>query len=228
MIGCRQVFVRFAECNLSCAYCDTPFTATDDYRVETTPGSGQFATRKNPALLDDVTALIASWQQANAGLHHSVVLTGGEPLLQADLLCQWLPTVRPHLPIFLETNGTLPAELEKILPLLDWISMDIKSGTTSGQATLWNEHEAFLAVAKGHLCQVKMVVDEHTTEEELGRAAQLVAQYAPTVPLVIQPRTFSKGLTMSGSVLLKLQAAITPIHQDIRIIPQVHPWFGVA
>ncbi len=132
LIGCRQIFVRFAECNLSCDYCDTPFHGGPTCQIEAEPGSGCFNSHDNPVSMAEITRLISHWQHVSNNVHHSIALTGGEPLLHADLLKHWLPEVVSILPVFLETNGTLPAELEKVLPLLDWISMDIKGSAVTG------------------------------------------------------------------------------------------------
>lgn len=228
LIGCRQVFVRFALCNLDCAYCDTLFQPSTVCRIEVIPGSGDFTSYGNPVNLEDVTRLIAGWEAEKPGMHHSLVLTGGEPLLHADVLCRWLPVVAEILPVYLETNGTLPKALGKILSTLRWISMDIKGGAVTGQSTPWEEHAAFLALAAGKLCQVKLVVDHATTRDELLQAADLVAQLAPDIPFVLQPRTSAGRPAMSGVELLGLQAAAAARHRDVRIIPQVHPWLGVA
>ena len=107
LIGVRQIFVRFAECNLSCEYCDTPYRARQTFRMERSPGSGQFTRHTNPANLLSLTGLIADWQRHYHYAHHSLVLTGGEPLMHADALKLWLPDIVPLLPVFLETNGTL-------------------------------------------------------------------------------------------------------------------------
>ena len=228
LIGCRQIFVRFAECNLACDYCDTPFQAGPTCRIETRPGSGQFDTKDNPVILSEVTRLLADWQRCSHNMHHSLVLTGGEPLLHADLLQKWLPEARSVLPIFLETNGTLPAQLAKVLLMLDWISMDIKSAAVTGAPTQWAEHADFLDMAGQRLCQVKLVVDAGTKVDELLAAARLVNRYAPEVPFILQPRTLASGSAMSGAALLNLQAIAAADHHDVRIIPQIHPWLGVA
>ena len=228
LIGCRQVFLRFADCNLACAYCDTPFQPGPTCRIENPAGSGRFDNWDNPVKLSAITALLAEWQCKSGNTHHSLALTGGEPLLHADTLQAWLPDVLPILPVFLETNGTLPDELAKVLPLVDWISMDIKGAAVTGVTTPWEEHAAFLALAGDRLCQVKLVVDAGTTDTELLAAARLVDQHAPETPLILQPRTLASGPALGGITLLGLQALAATAHRDVRIIPQVHPWLGVA
>lgn len=228
LIGCRQVFVRFAECNLSCDYCDTPYQPGPTCQIESSPGSGQFSSHMNPVNLTEITRLISRWQHGSNNVHHSVALTGGEPLLHADILQAWLPEVLAVLPIFLETNGTLPSELEKILPLVDLISMDIKGSAVTGAPTPWTDHADFLALAKEQLCQVKLVVDDVTSDSEILEAARLVSRYAPDIPFILQPRTRSGGPVLDGQVLLALQEVASAEHRDVRIIPQIHPWLGVA
>jgi len=227
LIGCRQIFVRFAECNLTCDYCDTPFHAGPFYQVESEPGSGQFNSLSNPVSLAEITRLLSHWQHISNRVHHSVALTGGEPLLHAEVLKQWIPEVLSIMPIFLETNGTLPAELEKILHLVDWISMDIKGSSVTGVPTPWADHADFLSVARERLCHVKLVVDKCTTEEELLEAARLVNRYAPAAPFVLQPRTITSRPVLSGHALLRLQKVAAAEHGDVRVIPQIHPWLGI-
>jgi len=227
LIGCRQIFVRFAECNLTCDYCDTPFHAGPTCQIETEPGSGQFNSHDNPICMAEITRLISHWQHISNNVHHSLALTGGEPLLHADLLKSWLPEVVSILPVFLETNGTLPAELEKVLPLLDWISMDIKGSAVTGVPTPWADHADFLSISGDRLCHVKFVIDQSTTEDELLEAARLVNRHAPTTPFILQPRTIASSPVLDGKALLKLQVIASAEHRDVRIIPQIHPWLGV-
>ena len=39
LVGCRQIFLRFALCNLDCDYCDTPFAPQAACRIEDAPGA---------------------------------------------------------------------------------------------------------------------------------------------------------------------------------------------
>ena len=40
--GCRQIFIRSADCNLNCSYCDTNFSRAEFCNVETFAGSMTF------------------------------------------------------------------------------------------------------------------------------------------------------------------------------------------
>ncbi len=228
LIGARQVFVRFADCNLDCNYCDTPFKPGPTCQVEEVPGSGQFESLANPVELGQITALISKWQCVTNNVHHSVALTGGEPLLHADTLKSWLPEVMTCLPIFLETNGTLPSQLEKVLPFVDMISMDIKGASTTGVATPWREHAEFMAMAAERLCQVKLVIDQSTPLQEILQSARICCENTPETPFILQPRTTPTGPAIGGPDLLALQVAAAKEHPDVRIIPQIHPFLGVA
>lgn len=227
LIGFRQLFIRFAGCNLSCQYCDTPFAPVAECRVETSPGSELFHGVPNPFGREKVERLVKNWVEFHPGLHHSLSLTGGEPLLHRTVLHDWLPALRQYLPIYLETNGTLPEQLALLLPLVDFISMDIKLPSTSAQGDLWDKHRDFLRIAKAKPTFVKVVFDRQTPLAEIERAATLVAETAPEVDLILQPRTLPEGIDLTTQDLLKAQQAAAAIHRRTRIIPQTHNFLGL-
>ncbi|OHB32247.1 MAG: hypothetical protein A2X84_08815 [Desulfuromonadaceae bacterium GWC2_58_13] len=227
LVGCRQVFVRMAGCNLACKFCDTAFAPTDSCRIEDAPGSGNFCGIPNPVPLDLLHDTLFRWLQAVPGAHHSISLTGGEPLLQAETLREWLPSLSKLLPIYLETNGTLAGSLEPLLPFLDFISMDIKLRSMTGTTTPWAAHRRFLDLARNKGCQVKAVVGEETPFEEIEQAARLVHETAPAVPLVLQAVTRAGGMAVSGRMLLDFQTRAARIHPLVRVIPQTHRFMGV-
>jgi organic radical activating enzyme len=228
LIGCRQIFVRFADCNLNCAYCDTPFAAGPAFALEVAPGSGRFETCANPADLNALSEQFRAWEKTGPGLHHSVCLTGGEPLLQAAALARWLPALAKLHPVYLETNGTLPDELGRVLPWLKWVSMDLKTEETTGRPADWGAHAAFMQLAKERLCHVKLVVGEQTSVDKVRRAAAFVAAHAAGTPLILQPCMAGRQLTVHGPFLLELQAGAAAEHPDTRLIPQVHPLLEIA
>lgn len=226
LIGRRQLFVRLAECNLDCAYCDTPFQPTPTWREETVPGSGEFAAVSNPVVPAELGERIRAIQQ-HYPIHHSLALTGGEPLLQAKALADVLPEASAILPVFLETNGTLPQPLASVLPWLTWVSMDVKLESSCGVATPWATHADFMRVAGEQLCQVKLVIDAATPDEEVASAARLVADSAPKAPLILQPRTRAGRPAVAGARLLALQGMAAAIHRQTLVIPQLHPFLAV-
>ncbi len=227
LIGYRQLFIRFARCNLSCHYCDTPFKAVPQCRVENTPGSETFTDWQNPVTRRQIEGLVKDWVTNLTGLHHSISLTGGEPLLHQAVLTDWLPRLRQYLPIYLETNGTLPDQLEALLPFIDYISMDIKLPSISGQGALWEQHRDFLQIAKKKRVFVKVVIDPQTSVDELLQATQLVVATAPDIDLILQPYTGPAGIDISTQALLEMQQAVAALHPRTRVIPQTHNFLGV-
>ena len=227
LVGCRQIFLRLAGCNLSCAYCDTPFAPTPGCRVEDAPGSGNFRSLANPVALDTMVSILHGWCRELPGVHHSLSLTGGEPLCQGTVLGAWLPALRELLPTYLETNGTLPAALEPLLPHLDWIAMDLKLASLTGVPTPWDDHREFLRLAVRRNCFVKIVVGPETPADEVAQGARLVAAVGGEIPLILQPVTRPGEPLMGASQLLDLQAVAARLHPPTRVIPQTHRTIGL-
>lgn len=228
-IGCRQVFIRFLGCNLNCDYCDTNVGPTvDTCRMEMTPGRLDFQEVANPVAMVQLIALLERWQQGWPQVHHSISLTGGEPLLHVDLLHAWLPRLRSLLPIHLETNGVLHSALAKVINQIDHVSMDIKLPSSSGETSLWEHHCEFLAVAAATDVSVKVVVNAATEHWEIERAAGMIASVDAHIPLIIQPET-RENLSISTTplALLELQEIAAPLLRDVRIIPQTHRFIGM-
>lgn len=95
--GVPSVFIRLAECNLNCGFCDTEFGSSIEME------------------LDDISETIGQYK----GKH--IVLTGGEPTLQADkALIDMLHAEGCYVQI--ETNGT------NALPEgIDWVTLSPKT-----------------------------------------------------------------------------------------------------
>ncbi len=99
-------FVRLSRCNLACVWCDTAYTwhFTGDNRPHRDEAS--FERTANQVTLDeeDVAERIAALDQDR------LVITGGEPLLQAPalaLMLEHLARLHPGVQIEIETNGTV-------------------------------------------------------------------------------------------------------------------------
>ena len=92
--GTPAIFLRFSGCNRRCAFCDTDFSAATEMTAE--------------EIADKLRGFPARY----------LVCTGGEPLLQLDLL-----RVIKAIGFFvqIETNGSLPAP-----PEVDWVTCSPK------------------------------------------------------------------------------------------------------
>lgn len=229
LAGRRQVFVRLAECNLNCRYCDTVQEKNGICRIETAPGSGTFRNVPQPITLQAVLELLAEWNMRLPGAHHSVSLTGGEPLLSVNALGPWLPEIRKLLPIHLETNGTMYMALDEAVQHIDYISMDMKLPSTSGCTEhLWDLHHLFLQAASGHNVSVKVVVGDDTNSEEIRRVCDIIASVDRTVPLFLQPLSLPGGsIGINARHLMHLQELASALLPDVRVMPQMHKLLGI-
>ena len=102
LIGERQIFVRFAGCNLNCTYCDT----NDSKSAE----SGKLMTPQQVS--DEINKLLTPDCR-------TISFTGGEPSLYPDFISEVSKNF--DLKIMLETNGTLPDNID-LIDKLDIVS----------------------------------------------------------------------------------------------------------
>jgi len=228
LAGRRQIFIRLAECNLECSYCDTDHARQETCRIETGPGSAEFTRLPQPLPLQDVLQIVKVWSAKLPGAHHSISLTGGEPLLQAGSLASWLPALRRVLPIHLETNGTMHLALEQVIGQVDYVSMDMKLPSTSGCTEhLWDLHREFLRVAHGRNASVKVVIGDATVPDEIGQVCGIIADVDRLTPLFLQPLSDADGkIAINVAHMLRLQEAASARLPDVRVIPQMHRMLG--
>lgn len=229
LVGLRQVFLRFSGCNLACTFCDTPGMSNLPERclLEQTPGRRDFVELGNPVALERISAQIEQWKHGWPGVHHSLSITGGEPLLQIEPLKHWLPVLRALLPIHLETNGTLFEHLAEVIDHLDWVGMDFKLPSASGCAPLWEDHQRFLRVAARKTVYVKVVIDSSTQPWEIERSVAMIAGVDPAIPLILQPMTLPDGrIPVPPLLMLEFQELAARELSEVRVIPQTHKFLG--
>jgi organic radical activating enzyme len=238
-VGVRQIFLRFYGCHRRCMYCDSPETVTawqpagyqpGSFRIERTPGRGDFTSCPNPVTVDPLMDIVAELDRAG-GAHHSVALTGGEPLLQSGFLRALLPRVE-HLGLrtYLDTAGDLYRELDGLLPFLDVAAMDIKLPSVTLHEAAWGGHRHFLKRCVDNEVEVfaKAVVSAATDPDDIEEAARVLADTAPQTLLVLQPMTpHGKARNPpTAAQLLEWQAMALKIIPHVRVIPQCHKMFG--
>lgn len=229
LIGSRQVFIRLGGCNRACSYCDTPQARRPvaTCRVETEPGSGSFEYLPNPLNVDEVMRVVGRlWFPG----HHSVTVTGGEPLVQAGFLRALLPalTSEGHK-AYLETNSTCPDELPDLTSNLQYVAADIKLSSCTGEPNRFDDNLAFLKRCDVPFLFVKMVVTNEVDVDEFLEALRLVSSLEKSPTVVIQPVTGKRGeVGIGGLLLLELQQKALEFHPDVRVIPRVHQILRIA
>ena len=92
-IGKPAVFLRLHFCNLQCNWCDTKYTWDKK--------SKEFWQESEDWTLQDTTDEITQHPTRR------LVITGGEPMLQQDIISQLLDLI-PDWEVEIETNGTIP------------------------------------------------------------------------------------------------------------------------
>jgi 7-carboxy-7-deazaguanine synthase len=229
-VGERHLFVRFLHCDIRCGYCDTPacHEPLAAWRLEVTPGAREFVKRPNPEPLESLGAIIG--ERLTAPVRHSAVaFTGGEPLLQPEAIAALAPAIRARgVRVLLETDGNLPDAFGIARPHVDLLSMDWKLPSATGEPDRSAEHRRMLAASTGIECWVKAVFVEATPPSEVLAAARAVADVRPDAPFILQPASpfGTVARAPSPARALELQQAAQAVHDDVRVIPQVHRMMG--
>lgn len=102
--------VFFAGCNMRCRFCHNSEILVKKRKFLTDLKEMKKEIEKNIPLID------------------AVVFSGGEPLLQPEAveeLSKWAK--KKGLSVGIETNGTNPETLKKLINLFDYVAMDIKA-----------------------------------------------------------------------------------------------------
>jgi 7-carboxy-7-deazaguanine synthase len=156
--GRACVFLRLAGCNLACAWCDTEYS-WDFRRFD--------AARETRAMTVEVVA--ARLAEVSRSL---LVVTGGEPLLQAPALATLFAALPPEMEIEVETNGTRAPGAALLARVTRWnLSPKLAS---SGEPLAERLREDVLgALAGDERAWLKLVVSD---EADLAEAEALVAR----------------------------------------------------
>lgn len=214
-LGAKQIFVRFGRCNMHCVYCDELEKMKEE----------RFSIYSLEGLLSEINNF-----EKEKGGHHSVSLTGGEPLFYTPFLKNLLPELkRKGFSTYLETNGTLPKELEQVIKWCDIIAMDMKPSSSTGDRSFYQEHEAFLKIALQKEVFVKVVVTPGTRLEEVKKCVEIVSGINPKIPFIFQPQSELVGINTQSLQLIEKVFFNVAKEQllDVRVIPQMHKIWGV-
>lgn len=212
LTGTPSVLVRTSGCNLRCGFCDTPFASwnpegerlsVDEIvqavqqqtlaplpprQLQETP-SNDFSVPTAASADLDVSA--EAEPEASTEVTRHVILTGGEPMMQREIveLCAALNGAKFHLTM--ETAGTIGRELD-----CDLMSISPKlsnSDPEAGRAGEWLEKhqqarhrpEIVRQLIQRHPYQLKFVVSQPSDLDEILAYLDAVKDFDPTRVLLM-------------------------------------------
>ena len=209
LIGERQIFVRFAGCNLNCNYCDT----NDSKSVK----SGKLMTPL------EVTEEIKKILTPDC---KSISFTGGEPSLYPEFIDEVSKNF--NLNIMLETNGTLPENID-LIDKLDIVSLDIKLPEhfdgEFDESIFLNEIESLnLLMAKSISVYCKVVILPSTKIKSFKGVVEKLYQNISNksnLKIIIQPSSPLEDWKDINFRLFKF-SEIVGQYFEVSTIPQIH------
>jgi 7-carboxy-7-deazaguanine synthase len=167
--GRPSTFIRLSRCNLACTWCDTPYTwhFTGDNRPHSDGVTYDHA--ENQVVLEEAEA--AARIAALGG--NRLVITGGEPLMQASALARLFAALETVHPMYIEveTNGTIapPASL------LEWVhqyNVSPKLAHSGNPTDLALRPDPLKAFAEDRRAFFKFVIAEPADVDEVLAVAE--------------------------------------------------------
>ena len=198
LVGVPSVFIRLSGCNLRCAWCDTPYTSWQPEGVEWSLEE----------ILDEVKAQPA---------RHAVI-TGGEPMIQPEIipLAERLRQERLHITI--ETAGTVFQPVA-----CDLMSISPKLANSAPEGTLGEAHnrlriqpDVLAKLMARYEYQLKFVVADPADMEEIRALMETLA--APPERVILMPEGTEPGvLAERGQWLAEICK-----EEGLRFSPRLH------
>lgn len=172
--GVPSVFVRLADCNLRCSWCDTKYT-WDWTRYD----------RAAETIELEVEAIARRVLDASAEAIRNVVFTGGEPLLQQDDLVLLATQLRAHGFRFeVETNGTV-SPTEAFAACVDQWNVSPKLASSGNADRARRRLPALQWFAARPNAQLKFVI---TSDADVAEVRELVeALSVPRERVILSP-----------------------------------------
>ena len=114
--GCLAAVVFFKGCPLKCPFCHNPDLQEND-------GKGEME-----------WADILSFLSSRKGKLDAVVLSGGEPLMQPDIVDLARQVKELGFKVGIHTSCVYPDKLRQMVSYIDWVGLDIKAP--------WNKYDS--------------------------------------------------------------------------------------
>ena len=185
--GKPAIFLRTAECNLKCTWCDTKYTW--DWK------SFDYSKEVKEISIKDIRERIEEFN-----LRH-LVITGGEPLMQQDDLAELLVFLKPDFYVEIETNGTILPN-NALSTLVDQWNVSPKTKNSGNPLELCEDNECYAFFSKQKNCYFKYVVESKDDLMEIHNLMKKHRLEKNRVLLMTQAATKGELLERESNVFL--------------------------
>src|SRR5262245_36501328 len=201
--GAPSIFLRLAQCNLHCVWCDTKYTW--DFRTY------RFEDEVHAEDVPDVARRIAELSGDR------LVVTGGEPLLQQEGLAELLRLLDAEVRRFveIETNGTVQPS-EALAERVDQWNVSPKLANAGDPERLRLKPDVLAAFARTGRAFLKLVVESDGDADEAEALALSLEWPSERVLLMAQAST-REVLAARGPLV-----AAAALSRNFRYSPRLH------
>lgn len=181
-IGLPTIFVRTASCNLRCEWCDTKYAWKGGKEIEI---------EKIKDKLDEIEC-------------QRVCITGGEPLLQDDLI-KLVDMLLPKYELSIETNGSL--DISEIVEKDLKVSMDYKTPSSKMEDEMKQDNLPSLRKRD----QLKFVISDR---DDYEFSKKILERFDLRCEIVFQ--------TEESIDIKELAEYVLEDRLEVRVLPQLH------
>ena len=187
--GKEVIFLRTAECNLKCTWCDTKYTW--DWK------NYSYAKEVKEITIKDVKQILEK-----SSIRH-LVITGGEPLMQQNDLAELVTFLKPEFYVEVETNGTILPN-NALTTLVDQWNVSPKTKNSGNPEELCEERECYVFFSKQKNCYFKYVVEGSS---DLTEIKKLISKYElDKNKVLLMPQATTKSEIISREKIVSKMA----------------------
>jgi len=169
--GRPNIFIRTSGCNLRCSFCDTTYAYNDGKELS----------------IEEISSQISKYPCKY------VCITGGEPLIQKEILDLIDDLIKGNYEISIETNGSI--SIKKISNKKSlMVSLDIKCPSSKMQEKNYFENISLLRKND----QLKFVIKD---KDDYNYAKKIVNKYKPVCNIFFQPVWGNDPITIAKWII---------------------------
>lgn len=187
----------------------------------------RFAGEAETATMYSSTALVREIErQMGRSKFHSISIGGRDPLANVPFLLAALGSVKPRIPVMLDTDGQRPSALGEIVDHLALVQVVVEFAGSDAAIT---HAVSTLGVAAKSNCAHSLVIcpKDDTTDSQMLRIVEQAHGSSALTQVVIHPTMVTgEALTLDRRWATLLEQAAV-MHEDCRLVVRIPPPAGL-